>query len=77
MILAASLHHFHDKLVLLHNVTKIVLVARFKQNHFFFFLISFQKCNIFTFSYFELNFIEKSIWESGFSNFGHRTVFTK
>ena len=29
------------------------------------------------FSYFELNFIEKYVWESGFSNFGHVTTFAK
>ena len=29
------------------------------------------------FSYFELNFIEKFHWESGFSNFGHVTIFMK
>ena len=29
------------------------------------------------FSYFEPNFIEKFFWESGFSNFGHMTVFAK
>ena len=27
------------------------------------------------FSYFEPNFIEKFFWESGFSNFGHMSVF--
>ena len=26
--------------------------------------------NVFMFSYFEPNFIEKFLWESGFSNFG-------
>ena len=29
------------------------------------------------FSYFEPNFIEKFYWESGFSNFGHVTIFAK
>ena len=26
---------------------------------------------------FEPNFIEKFLWESGFSNFGHVTIFAK
>ena len=29
------------------------------------------------FSYFERNFIGKFLWESGFSNFGHVTIFAK
>ena len=29
------------------------------------------------FSYFEPTFIEKFLWESGFSNFGHVTTFAK
>ena len=30
----------------------------------------FSNLNVFMFSYFEPNFIEKFFWESGFSNFG-------
>ena len=29
------------------------------------------------YSYFEPNFIEKFLWESGFSIFGHLTIFAK
>ena len=39
--------------------------------------IFFSNVNLFMFSYFKPNFIEKLFWESGFSNFGHTTVFTK
>ena len=42
-----------------------------------FFKFYFSNVNLFMFSYFEPNFIEKSFWESGFSNFGHMTVFAK
>ena len=31
----------------------------------------------FMFYYFEPIFIKKFLWESGFSNFGHMTIFTK
>ena len=46
----------------------------FKQN---FLKIYFKNVNVFMFSYFEPNFIEKFHWESGFSNFGHVTIFAK
>ena len=60
---------------LLCNVTKLVSTAIFKQNNFFKFY--FKNVNVFVLSYFEPNFIEKFNWESGFSNFGHVTIFAK
>ena len=42
-----------------------------------FFKFYFSNVNLFMFFYFEPNFIEKFLWESGFSNFGHVTFFTK
>ena len=44
-------------------------------NIIFFFKLYFKNVNVFIFSYFELDFIEKFHWESGFSNFGHVTIF--
>ena len=29
------------------------------------------------FFYFQPNFVEKLLWENGFSNFGHVTIFAK
>ena len=40
---------------------------------FFFFIFYFKNENFFMFFNFEPNFIEKFLWKSGFSNFGHVT----
>ena len=44
---------------------------------FFYYKFYFKNVNIFMFSWFEPNFIEKFYWKSGFSNFGHVTIFAK
>ena len=60
-------------------MTKIVLDTIFKWNIFFFSQTYFSHLNLFMFSNFEPNFIEKFLWESVFffSNFGHVTIFAK
>ena len=56
-------------------MTKIVLAAILEQIIFLKFYFSNE--NIAMFSYLEPNSIEKFFWESGFSNFGHMTIFAK
>ena len=61
-------------LALFCNMTKLGLATISKQNNLF--QILFQNVNVFMF-YFESNFIEKFLWESDFSNFGHVTKWAK
>jgi len=44
---------------------------------YFFFKFYFRNVNVLMFCYFEPNFTEKFLRESGFSNFGHVTFFAK
>ena len=46
-------------------------------NRIIFFKFYFKNVNVFMFFNFEPNFIEKFLWKSGFSNFGHMTFFAK
>ena len=43
----------------------------------FFSKVYFTNVNVFMFSYFEPNFIEKFLWKSSFINFRHVTIFAK
>ena len=45
-------------------------------NRIFFFKFYLKIVNLFMFFDFDPKFIEKFLWESGFSNFGHVTVFS-
>ena len=55
--------------------TTIVLATIFKQNNLLKLKFYFSNVNIFRFSYFEPNFIEKFLWESVFFKFWSRDHF--
>ena len=66
---------FSAKFIIFGGFDKMVLAATLKRN-IFFFKFYFSNVNLFM-SYIEPNFIEKFFRESGFSNFGHVTIFAK
>ena len=52
-------------------------IGRHLQTKYLFLKFHFKNVNVFMFFNFQQNFVEKFIWESGFSNFDHATLRTK